>query len=67
MSISMLSRMESSYDARKSFLFKISHQYNKVTAFTQLYIPAGRSFFANLKSSIFTFLSESNAVDPFLI
>lgn len=32
-----------------------------------MYIPAGRSFFANLKSSIFAFLSENNPVDPFLI
>jgi hypothetical protein len=37
-----------------------------MSVFSQLYIPAGRSFFANLKNSIFTFLSESNTVDPFL-
>ncbi len=67
MSISMLSRIDSSYDAKKLLLSTISRQYNKVAAFTQLYIPAGRSFFANLRSSIFTFLAESNAVDPFLI
>jgi hypothetical protein len=34
--------------------------------FQQIYIPAGRSFFANLQSSIFTFLSTNNAIDPFL-
>lgn len=67
MSISMLNRIESSYDATKLMLSTISLDRNKIAAFTQLYIPAGRSFFANLKSSIFTFLSESNAVDPFLI
>ncbi|MFM2315141.1 MAG: hypothetical protein RLZZ04_4417 [Cyanobacteriota bacterium] len=67
MSISMLSRIDSSYDAQKLLLSTISLQYNKIAAFTQLYIPAGRSFFANLRSSIFTFLSENNAVDPFLI
>lgn len=34
--------------------------------FTQLFIPAGRSFFANLQSNIFSFLSSNNALDPFL-
>ena len=67
MQISLSSQIEFSYSITKAFLSTISHSLNKVTAFTQLYIPAGRSFFANLKSSIFTFLSENNAVDPFLI
>jgi predicted ATP-binding protein involved in virulence len=35
-------------------------------AFSQLFIPAGRSFFANLQSNIFSFLSSNNALDPFL-
>jgi len=35
-------------------------------AFNQLFIPAGRSFFANLQSNIFSFLSSNNALDPFL-
>ncbi|MEB3231408.1 MAG: ATP-binding protein [Leptolyngbyaceae bacterium] len=35
-------------------------------AFDQLFIPAGRSFFANLQSNIFSFLSNNNALDPFL-
>lgn len=35
-------------------------------AFHQLFIPAGRSFFANLQSNIFSFLSSNNALDPFL-
>jgi len=38
----------------------------KEATFTQLFIPAGRSFFANLQSSIFSFLSSNNALDPFL-
>ncbi|WP_424098720.1 AAA family ATPase [Moorena producens] len=36
-------------------------------AYTQLFIPAGRSFFANLQSSIFSLMSNNNAIDPFLI
>ncbi|MEG4520009.1 MULTISPECIES: AAA family ATPase [unclassified Microcoleus] len=35
-------------------------------AFNQLFIPAGRSFFANLQSNIFSFLSSNNTLDPFL-
>lgn len=34
--------------------------------YQQIYVPAGRSFFANLQSSIFTFLSTNNAIDPLL-
>jgi len=35
-------------------------------AFNQLFIPAGRSFFSILQINIFSFLSSSNALDPFL-
>ncbi len=31
------------------------------------FIPAGRSFFANVQSSIFSFLSQNKSLDPFLI
>ncbi|OLT62414.1 AAA family ATPase [Moorena bouillonii] len=36
-------------------------------AYTQLFIPAGRSFFANLQSSIFSLISNKSVIDPFLI
>jgi AAA15 family ATPase/GTPase len=39
---------------------------SREAAFSQLFIPAGRSFFANLQNNIFSFLSSNNAVDPFL-
>ncbi|NEO40488.1 MAG: ATP-binding protein [Moorea sp. SIOASIH] len=35
--------------------------------YTQLFIPAGRSFFANLQSSIFSLMSNKTVIDPFLI
>jgi len=35
-------------------------------AFNQLFIPAGRSFFSNLQSNIFSFLSSNNVLDPFI-
>ena len=38
----------------------------QIVAFDQLYIPAGRSFFSNLKGSIFSILSNNNVIDPFL-
>ena len=64
--IGVLSRLELSFDFKMMFLSYISKEFHRIAAFTQLYIPAGRSFFAHLKNSIFTFLSESNTVDPFL-
>ncbi|WP_293145524.1 MULTISPECIES: ATP-binding protein [unclassified Microcoleus] len=36
-------------------------------AFNQLFIPAGRSFFSNLQSNIFSIISSNNTLDPFLI
>ncbi|NEP62961.1 MAG: AAA family ATPase [Symploca sp. SIO2G7] len=65
--VSILSRFDILYEIERSFLQGLAEKLAKVATFTQLYIPAGRSFFANLKSSIFTFLSENNAVDPFLV
>lgn len=67
MSVSILTRYDVIFNVQRLFLQRIAEKLDKVATFSQLYIPAGRSFFANLKSSIFTFLSESNAVDPFLV
>lgn len=44
----------------------LSKSICREAAFSQLFIPAGRSFFANLQSNIFSFLSSNNALDPFL-
>ena len=54
------------WDLKRLALFSINHNFNRIASFDQLYIPAGRSFYAHLKNSIFAFLSESNTVDPFL-
>lgn len=67
MQVSILKRYDVIYHIQNSFLKSVTEKLHKVPTFSQLYIPAGRSFFANLKSSIFTFLSENNAVDPFLV
>ncbi len=36
-------------------------------AFAQFFVPAGRSFFANLQSNPFQLLSGNNSIDPFLV
>ncbi len=48
------------------FIESLSKSVCRESAFSQLFIPAGRSFFANLQSNIFSFLSSNNALDPFL-
>jgi predicted ATP-dependent endonuclease of OLD family len=35
-------------------------------SFNQLFIPAGRSFFAILQENMYSFLSNNNSLDPFL-
>lgn len=50
---------------REHLVDSLRNSLGKEAAFTQLFIPAGRSFFANLQSNIFSFLSSNNAVDPF--
>lgn len=54
-------------EIRQEFLKRVESKINKTSIFSQIYVPAGRSFFANLKSSIFSLLSNNNALDPFLI
>jgi AAA15 family ATPase/GTPase len=53
--------------AYSQFMEKIKQQLGDVSIYKQLFIPAGRSFFANLQSNVFTLLSINNAIDPFLI
>ena len=35
--------------------------------YSQFFIPAGRSFFSNIQSSIFSFICNNKSLDPFLI
>ena len=51
---------------RDYFVGSLSQSACREVAFRQLFIPAGRSFFANLQNNIFSFLSSNNALDPFL-
>lgn len=42
-------------------------EISTVATYDQFFIPAGRSFFANIQKSIFSFLSDNRSLDPFLI
>lgn len=46
---------------------EIQEEYGKPFAFKQIFIPAGRSFFASVQDSIFTMLSDDQKIDPFII
>lgn len=66
------SSIQSSLRIPRNFLgeflpFALADHFPQHASYSQLFIPAGRSFFANLQNSIFSFLSSSNALDPFLI
>lgn len=45
----------------------ISSEISPITSHDQFFIPAGRSFFANIQKSIFSFLRDNSSLDPFLI
>lgn len=51
---------------RRQFLNAQEQKLGAMTTYSQVFIPAGRSFFAILQSSIFSFLSSNKAIDPFL-
>ena len=52
--------------ALRMVLNGISMSLEKQAKFNQLFIPSGRSFFANLQANLFSFLSGSNTLDPFI-
>lgn len=62
---------------RSSFTFKrqlneklekcFQEEISSYSMYSQFFIPAGRSFFANIQKSIFSFLSDNRSLDPFLI
>ena len=42
-------------------------EIGSTAAYNQFFIPAGRSFFANIQKSIFSFFNDNRSLDPFLI
>lgn len=61
----------SSYSFKRQLNEKLeSHFKQEISSesmYSQFFIPAGRSFFANIQKSIFSFLSDNRSLDPFLI
>ncbi len=51
---------------RSAYLENIKTHIDAKAPYDQLFIPAGRSYFAFLQSNIFSFLSSKNAIDPFI-
>lgn len=45
----------------------LKNEFSEILPYNQYFIPAGRSFYANIQSSIFSFLSNNKSLDPFLI
>src|SRR5690625_417788 len=45
----------------------IKQQISPVISHDQIFVPAGRSFFAHIQSSIYSLLSQNKTLDPFLI
>lgn len=61
-----LNRVNLMREVRNKFDLYLEENHFGEINLGQLFIPAGRSFFSNLQSSIFSFMSNNNAVDPFL-
>jgi predicted ATPase len=61
-----MERMISRQVIKDQLLEYLVKNISQEAAFNQLFIPAGRSFFANLQKNIFSFLSNDNSLDPFL-
>lgn len=47
--------------------FRIKKAAGSHSCAQQVFVPAGRSFFANIQATIFSLFSNENAIDPFLI
>lgn len=56
-----------SFKVHEKYMSIVEKELGNNASFNPLFIPAGRSFFANLQSSIFSFLSNNKAIDPFLV
>lgn len=55
------------FQLQEKYMSIILKEFGQTSCNNPIFIPAGRSFFANLQSSIFTFLSSNKAIDPFLV
>ncbi len=51
---------------QREFIYAFRDKLGARSVHQQLFVPAGRSFFALLQSSIFSFLATNTLIDPFL-
>lgn len=56
-----------SRNTRQRFNECVTNEVSSTAILNQFFVPAGRSFFANIQTSIFSFLSNNKSLDPFLI
>lgn len=52
---------------REMLMKQVLDSLTSEARFEQIFIPAGRSFFAHIGENIFSLLSENESIDPFLI
>lgn len=62
-----IAHFEISHNFSKKFNYLLKSEISIDAGYNQIFIPAGRSFFSNIQTSIFTFLSSNKSIDPFLI
>lgn len=62
-----ISSYKISRNTRKKFNEFVTNEISNTSIYDQFFVPAGRSFFANIQTSIFSFLSNNKSLDPFLI
>lgn len=62
-----ISNFEIKTNYEKKFNQIVKTEISPFSAYNQLFIPAGRSFFSNIQTNIFSLLSSNKSLDPFLI
>lgn len=62
-----LRRLDAIGLTRRNFFNVQAQRLGRVATYSQVFIPAGRSFFSILESNIFAFLANNRALDPFLM
>lgn len=56
----------SSFRMAREFHRRVGSEIGSLATNGQYFVPAGRSFFSILQTSIFSFLSSNNSIDPFV-
>lgn len=51
---------------RETLLDRVCAHLGEEAGFTQVFVPAGRAFFANLQGSVFSLISTNARIDPFM-